>query len=501
MIKEKLKSKDFVISLLTILFVFAVLIIFFCNVHPMYVYQLDDWVYISYNRIGIPSTHYFNPTKILPEVLLPASAEIAVDIVYPITGDYIGSMAKVFGIVLSLFTTILMGYVAGWLKKHYGLSAGIISGLVIVVLLMFFMPYYNLKFSFSSMFYASNTNAIFNYVVPGLFNAILVFVLFEIEKFEWFNRKKIYANGILLLFIYLCINSNLFHSIIGAAFVGSILVEKLYIQIRNSEKKGFIKFVSEYVKDNYTYLLILLMWFCSAILEACGDRAVAGGTEIKIKETWAIYINSILGMNKLFLLLVFGSLFVAWVIWIYRAVKRNEKDHSFISYQWKTLFSLLLTFIFDFLLCARVSPASAQNCAALWAVPFFEILIFIVSTGYIMKNVPQFFIGVPIALFVLSSVFVVTKENYRDVYYTPIIKDICNDIIDQIVEADQKGETYCEVYIPISHNPELPENTVKCNEVIARAAYFHGLTTKYMDVKIIETLEKNEEFNFPVYKE
>lgn len=94
-------------------FIFTMIIIgvsllcFFIKIHPLYIYDTDDWTYISYSRPAWPTVKQWNPTKILPEILMPLSAELGVRFIYPFTGDYIGSMAVTFGIVLVVF---IMGY-------------------------------------------------------------------------------------------------------------------------------------------------------------------------------------------------------------------------------------------------------------------------------------------------------------------------------------------------------------------------------------------------------
>ena len=62
------------ISLGVIIFVFVV--VFYTYFHPLYIFDTDDWTYIAANRVPLPSTDAWNPTRILPEVLMPLTASL-----------------------------------------------------------------------------------------------------------------------------------------------------------------------------------------------------------------------------------------------------------------------------------------------------------------------------------------------------------------------------------------------------------------------------------------
>lgn len=82
---------------------FISMFIFFTAVHPLCIYDSDDWRYIAYVRVPFPSISEWNPTKILPETLLPLSAKLGMYLFYPFSHDFIGSLSLMFAIVLSLF--------------------------------------------------------------------------------------------------------------------------------------------------------------------------------------------------------------------------------------------------------------------------------------------------------------------------------------------------------------------------------------------------------------
>ena len=95
--------KKNIVQIVIGILVFISMFYFFAVIHPMYIYDSDDWRYISYVRMPFPSMAEWNPTKVLPETLLPLSAKLGMILFYPFSHDFIRSLSVMFAIVLSLF--------------------------------------------------------------------------------------------------------------------------------------------------------------------------------------------------------------------------------------------------------------------------------------------------------------------------------------------------------------------------------------------------------------
>lgn len=109
--------------------------------HPLYIYDTDDWTYISYARHVVPELGRWNPTKILPETLLPLVAELGIWFIMPFTGDYIGSMACAFAIVISLAIVVYILCCGKVFKECYRADEKSILLLMTIVLLFYFLPF------------------------------------------------------------------------------------------------------------------------------------------------------------------------------------------------------------------------------------------------------------------------------------------------------------------------------------------------------------------------
>lgn len=97
------RTNDLIITVILWVVVFVGFFIFFTVVHPLYVYNTDDWYGILSQRRAIPIWNHWNPTRVLPETLMPLAAELGIRFFMPVSGDFIGSMAIAFAMVLSAF--------------------------------------------------------------------------------------------------------------------------------------------------------------------------------------------------------------------------------------------------------------------------------------------------------------------------------------------------------------------------------------------------------------
>ena len=79
--------------------IFLYTFLFFAVLHPLTVFSADDWMYISYTRHAFPLLGAWNPAKVLPEIFMSLWGDLAAWVVYPLTGDYLGSMTVVFAAV------------------------------------------------------------------------------------------------------------------------------------------------------------------------------------------------------------------------------------------------------------------------------------------------------------------------------------------------------------------------------------------------------------------
>lgn len=259
--------------------VFLSLFVFFTVVHPLYIYDGDDWTYIIQTRKAIPLWKNWNPTRVLPETLMPLVAEIGVRLFMPFNEDYILSMGIAFAIVLSLCYTLYFFLFYKIAKRSFGISDGYGTILTMIIILMHFLPFMNKVRGNGYMYASSSVTCVFYYTIPALLNAMLVMVFscegsFIERKIGEIIKAPRFSDGIWLLLIYLAINSNMFQSILLMSYICCTLLVDFSGELA-CRKKPAGTLIIQYCKKNGMKLLATVVWLLSLLMEANGGRAAS----------------------------------------------------------------------------------------------------------------------------------------------------------------------------------------------------------------------------------
>lgn len=300
---EQIKKEKRLAALFYLL-IFAGLMLFLTCAHPLYIYDADDWTYITNPRAAVPKPFGWNPTRILPEILMPLFAQIGRSCIDPFLQDYIQSLAIAFAVALAGMILLYFWALDRLLQKSYQLKAE--RYLVLLALLLWhFLPFCVAGEKSQHMFYAENVSCVFYYIIPGLLNAgaaLLVLSGYRITQ----SRNALFT-GVLLLGVYLCINSNMYQSFI----LTSVICAELFYQWVTAckEKQGFWYAVQKVAQKNKIKLAIVCAWFASILLELTGGRArsVSEAENLGLKNALVAFAKSVLRLNKIWL---FGTTLV-----------------------------------------------------------------------------------------------------------------------------------------------------------------------------------------------
>lgn len=117
-------------------------------------------------------------------------------------------------------------------------------------------------------FWSSDINCYFNYIIPGVLNAVVMLFIAKSHNFAKFcdngGDNRIWA--ILLICIYLALFSNIQSSIILSGYCFIRFVEIAVKSLK--ENKKIFK-----VKELWIYGTVELLWLISLIFESSGLRA------------------------------------------------------------------------------------------------------------------------------------------------------------------------------------------------------------------------------------
>jgi hypothetical protein len=477
--------------------VFLFLTIFFVKIHPMIIFDTDDWLYIYYQRRALPLWGNWNPIKVFPETLMSLFSQIGAVLFYPRLGSYIDALTLIHGLVVSVFIFV---YVLEFVllirdRFHAGIERSIVIGCLF--LLFHFLIFRKFYEENGHLLFSSNVTCYYNYLLPNVFNCTLVmqFMRTDVVK-DWWKPTDLIKKGLTVLLVYFAIFSNLFSSVILTAYVGTMLLWELV-----SQCKAYRFRLTAYIRQNGVRLIVVLAWLVSQIFEMNGGRAdtVGGGsllsgivTTLKALWQWIHRIN----YSFAFLTLAVLVLYVIAVV----QNRKSKTQKAYLSDIGKLLLSMALTTIYLVLLCAKSAPSYISRYDEILAIAFWGLLILGICVNYVLEQYKNLMMLVPLLTVILFCETNTSGNTFKDVNFTGLPYEVCvaidEDIVNQFVEADQSGATELTVYVPDFGSSDNWPIATYAGERFAEALSKHGVTSKTMYVKeVIPSTEKNEQFH------
>ena len=118
--------------------IFFICYVFFTQVKPIIFLDIDDWEYMVYSRLAVPLWGDWNPSRILPELLMSFCTNIGVFIINPFLNDYVGSISQSYGIFVSVFITVYIYRLMHLIKEKFNISDFLAVGISILFFLFHF---------------------------------------------------------------------------------------------------------------------------------------------------------------------------------------------------------------------------------------------------------------------------------------------------------------------------------------------------------------------------
>ena len=483
--------------------VFIGFFIFFAVVHPLYVYDTDDWGYIIAQRKAIPIWKDWNPTRVLPETLMPLVAELGVRLFMPVMGDYIGSMAIAFALVLSASYSayfVLIYYLSARTNKipaHWSLVLGIF------MLLLHFLPFMKAMTGNTFMYVTDvNVTCIFYYTIPALLNTSLVLLFAGGDHIEKADAAQMVKEpklryGILLLMIYLAINSDMFQSILLIAYIASILLIEYM-------KGGVKKFLDNFYK-NRIWNGVIIVWLLSLLMESEGGRAVSKEIPdnylLAVGETLKALGNSVRTLNLLFVFLFIAIEGLAVFLFLTSGQTKTDSDKKYVRSTIVYLISLFITTAYLVLICARIGTGYFSRSDVFSGILFYVMMLIWTSLVYIIDKAQTkaVIIAMPVVIYILLFETVICEKTYREIntsnYSASVVKEISDDILEQVLLADSQGRMTMELYVPVYGSSDNWPIGSYGGYRISRALFSHGMISKKIEITIVPTYDKNEQFD------
>lgn len=491
------KTKNRIVYGIFLAAVIVYFLVFFTQIHPLIIFDGDDWTYISFPRNAVPMGSGWNPTRILPEILMPACGFIAAHIVAPITGNYIFSITIVCAAAVTLFIALYLHFFAYAIKRIFALSEGQVIAVAALFLLAHFWAFCRLKQENNIyLFLAADLTCYFYYIIPTLLNAVCVF-LFETDRFFW-KKMDYRGQGLLLLTVYLTICSNMYSSIVLSVYAGAVLL--LDCILPSIREKSMLSMKNR-LWENKVFLGIIAAWLLSVILETQGGRAQSaetGLTAARMKMAWQVFKSALSKMNFIFEIFFAAVVLVAFIL-LAASRLRAPEDKVFCKKFLAYIICAGVTLLYLILLCAAGNMTGYMARAdVLLALFFYVFLILVVCGVYIIKRIPVFEIFFPLIICIVLFNCNTNGKTFQDTYQRADLfgkktaYTISANIYDRVVAACQNGENEIAIYVPEIDGNNWPLATYLGTR-ISDTLYEHGQIDYPITVNIVPNNELCEE--------
>lgn len=482
--------------------VFAFFYLWFSRIHPLVVYDADDWTYLAYVRKATPIWGDWNPAKVFPEVIFPFFSTMAMHLLMPITGDYLGTFTIAHAFVVSGFLTVYAWCLSSLMKRMFSLSRLSSNLICALFLLLHFLALRSQEEENTYLFFCEDLNCYYNYLLPALLNAILVMHMMHNEGFDAFLRSGDYGKkGIFVAVLYLAVFSNLVTSGILAAYAGSRLLLALL-----RKWKGFR--LKEYVKENGVFLLILVFWFISAVFELSGGRASSSSSKSlvhRMMNAVHLLLEVLYSCNRAFWICV-AVICVICVFLFLRARGKGTEEGIFIRNFLTCIIAGAALLLYMMILCGMIWYGYIRRSEYLFGLFFYGLLVVMMALGYSVKKQPRLLTVLPLVLLILTFEVNTNGRTFRESNMSGYDPDTCaaisQDILDQFLEADTAGLTEMTLYVPMHVADPVKDDNWPHSLVliprISRALYEHGMISRIIDLNVVADPAFNARHHLPV---
>lgn len=475
------RFKDILIKALLIGGLFAGLFVFFYIIHPMIITDGDDWWYIYYSRKALPMRGIWNPAKVLPEILMPAASELAVWLIYPITGEYIRSMAMMHAIVLCAF---IAAYVVIFRRLLASLAKGKDKNATILMsfffLLLHFLIFRTKPGSNPHLFRARDLTYLFNYVIPTLLNFIIIL---EMERCDG-REKEDRAMGmrrisVFVVLVYLALFSNLYSNVVIAVYAAVSLFIDFF---RKKMTRG----------NRVACAVIMVLWGVSAIFELGGGRADQvgsfGNLRGKFALGWKYFYGLARKMNRMFLWLFVAAAVCGLILLLIKKERKRFLDEGGASAA-KFIFCGAVTAIYLIMISGVTGAWKIGEAGVELAFYSFIIIAEVIVLSYIVRRTKVLKAALPLLLLITVFEINTSGRTFQEVNYWDISPETCieidNMIIDQFVEADRSGRNEVELHVIKSDDASNWPHATYAARRFSEALYKHGITRRKIKVKLV----------------
>ena len=479
------------IGLIFLAAVFLFFLLWFTRIYPIVISTTDDYYDMANHRHIFPAWHGSEPTRVFPEVFMPLVSQGASLLFRLFGGSILDWLTFGWAFWAAGALTALAGALYVLFRKA-GASEWLICGGLLVFLLMHFWIFKQKQQDGNLyMLYSEYACTYFHYVIPNLMNAVLVVWLHvDRDLHQLFQPGKRLKKAFFVFYAYFCIFSNIWASMILAAWLGVQFVVSIVSGIR--QKQPFGKWIGEH----YVVLLLIALWLISQFFELNGQRAAAvesyradsfGGVQGSVRHIFGL-LNT---RYMIFCILIIAGGLISLCF---------RKDRKMIGELGIWLASLALCVAYLLLSCSIMTADYLLRPDVFYGAFFFGALIVLRCFFELLRRFPAGKLIVPLLLIFMlvecNSMGRTYKDSvtrYRGETAATHVR-INQDILDQLKRAEESGEKEVVLHVPNYANPDNWPYSIAAGEAISKAFHKYGvLKEEIVITEIIPDQEKNTE--------
>lgn len=475
-----------------------ILMVYYTEINPIVVFDTDDWLYLYAMHSFFPMWKAWNPTKVLPEVLMPLSTRFGVYLIMPfLRGEtaarFLDAVLIAHSLLISLIWVFYFHTIYLFINRVSGTPQAAENLAVYeMVVLAHFVPLSLNNMAHTCLLNEADVTCVFNYTVAFLFNGAFLFYSLSVHNDYGFqnSRFRYFKMGMVLLWAYLCVNSNMWQSILIASYSFAVLLMRFVH--RSKETK-----IGTFLKQNYVFITVLVLYAIMLFYEYNGGRAsiTGGGFASGKRDTLRTFVTVSLPVHSRLVLLPVLILIAGEVI-------RHKKKTAGGSMEKVALFSWLITNVFLVLLALKLGADYLARPSVIYVSNFWILCLVIYDLTTVIRNIAQTKVLVPFAIVCLFLTFYSNSGTYErntmNRYSAKMDRAITCDIIGQILEADENSEKEVVLYVPKFDSVDNWPIAGYGASRYPHTLYYYGLIKNNMDAAIIPTEEKNRQFGLEV---
>ena len=476
--------------------IFIVMMIFFCYIHPLSILDSDDWAFLVCRRSLFPEWGIWNPSRVLPEVLMPFLSAVGRYVIMPFNNDFFRSLELSYGLFFSVLVVIYALCFKRMIRKKLGMGYMSENLCTVLFLVFHFWILRGHENGNQHLFFSLDVTRYFFYTIPNLLTGSFVMYIISEDFLEIYNEKgKPIQKGIGLVLIYMCIFSNLYPAVILMAFVGKELLDQLILLIRRKTK------LKNIMLTKWVYFLCFVLWIISLIYESSGGRAGSFSTGFEFYETARLLYHGRSELNAVCAAVILTAI-IAAVIYLIVLKKKKVQDEEAAAFKKMVICFFecaVICALFCFVMCSRTKPQDITRGDLLFSVFFFGIVWGTVSTAFLSKRFSRIETVLVIAAIVLPLSLCKGERIFLEANVLNISSEKCREIneymINKVIDAEKKGKTNIELPVPKTDGVGNWPFFGDMEWTMRDALYSYGFTDGKIQIKLVINKKLNKVFN------